>query len=241
MDDREFRAAMQSIGHGSRSFSILRTDAVDRPLAAAEQIADKLGEEIARGWLPAGAHLREQTLAERFRVSRGPIRDALRLLERDALIRVSPNRGATVVPYPLEEMRHLAALTLPITRLNVGGVAKRASDDSLQEMRAAQRRIARLLEDDDPVPFALAVAAISLAHARFSTGHPGEKIIQLLYRPSIRYTIAGLQQPGARPPAAEQWERHSDAFAQRDVETAVQAFIKMLRDIQLPVIPGAQP
>lgn len=64
-----------------------------------ELVADALREAIVNGWLPPGERIKEIPLAEQLGVSRGPIREALRLLEHDGLLTIVPNRGA-IVPTP---------------------------------------------------------------------------------------------------------------------------------------------
>jgi DNA-binding transcriptional regulator YhcF (GntR family) len=74
-----------------------------------ESVADQLREEILDGRLPAGARLVETELAERFGVSRGPIRDALRELARSGLALDLPRRG-TFADGALREVREETAL-----------------------------------------------------------------------------------------------------------------------------------
>jgi DNA-binding GntR family transcriptional regulator len=57
---------------------------------------DALRDAILAGRLTPGERLKEVPLAEQLGISRGPIREALRLLERDGLIELIPNRGAVV-------------------------------------------------------------------------------------------------------------------------------------------------
>lgn len=236
MNDQEFQAAMQAIGHGGRSFSVLRIDAAQRPLAASEQIADQLAEEIAREIIPPRGTLREQALAERFGVSRGPIRDALRLLERDGLVQLSPNRGTTVTGYAPDELRHISEISWPLSWLHWKKLFAEASNDSLDAMVDAQRRTGNLLAQNDPVAFALAVATLSLKQVRFVLGRQGELIYQLLYRPSIRYTVIGLSWEGARDKAYASWTEHVRSVAARDTDGATRTVLTMLRDIHLPVL-----
>lgn len=61
-----------------------------------EQIADQLRSDIISGALEPNTKLNEHALAERFGVSRGPIRDVIIELTKEGLLRSKQNRGASV-------------------------------------------------------------------------------------------------------------------------------------------------
>ena len=61
-----------------------------------ERITQKLCEEIASGRLAPGTKLDEEVVARRFKVSRSPVRDALRHLAATHLVEYKPRRGFTV-------------------------------------------------------------------------------------------------------------------------------------------------
>jgi DNA-binding GntR family transcriptional regulator len=61
-----------------------------------EQIAAQLSERIVTGLYAPGQRIMEQAIAAEFAVSRGPVREALRLLERDGLVTILPRRGAQI-------------------------------------------------------------------------------------------------------------------------------------------------
>jgi DNA-binding GntR family transcriptional regulator len=62
-----------------------------------DEIADRLREKIYAGEYAPGDRLRQEQLAAELQVSRTPLREALRMLERDGLLVVSPSRGMQVV------------------------------------------------------------------------------------------------------------------------------------------------
>lgn len=64
--------------------------------ASGTQITAQLYEQILSGHLEPGARLAEVALAEHFKVSRGPIRDALKHLASIGLVTFTPNVGASV-------------------------------------------------------------------------------------------------------------------------------------------------
>jgi DNA-binding GntR family transcriptional regulator len=62
-----------------------------------DEVAEVLRERIYAGHYAAGAPLRQETLAEDLKVSRTPLREAIRVLEREGLLQAEPGRGVRVV------------------------------------------------------------------------------------------------------------------------------------------------
>lgn len=78
-----------------------------RATTTPDVIADTIREEILHGVLAPGKPLRQEELAERFGVSRLPVRDALLRLETQGLVHVYPNRGAFVISLSADEVREI--------------------------------------------------------------------------------------------------------------------------------------
>src|ERR1051325_505471 len=83
-------------------------------------IADALRDEIIRGRLEAGERVLEIDLARRFGVSRQPVREAIRTLEREGLLTSLPNRGTFVTRVSLED-----AIAIQDIRAQLEGLAAR--------------------------------------------------------------------------------------------------------------------
>lgn len=64
-------------------------------------------EAITSGSLLPGTRLREAALAQHFGISTTPVREALRRLDREGLVRLSPNRGAIVAEFDVREILDL--------------------------------------------------------------------------------------------------------------------------------------
>jgi DNA-binding GntR family transcriptional regulator len=98
-----------------------------------ETVLHRLREAILSGELGAGTKLVEADLAERFGVSRGPIRESIRELAREGLV-VEFNRRGSVVStltardlaevYGVREALELAASKLAIERLDDAGLTE---------------------------------------------------------------------------------------------------------------------
>ncbi len=109
----------------------------------AEVLRLQLADEIVRGTLAPGAALDEMELARRFRVSRTPVREAIRQLTASGLIEARAHRAA-VVARPSEErltgmfeaMAELEALCAGFAAERMSGTERRALELVHEEMRA---------------------------------------------------------------------------------------------------------
>jgi DNA-binding GntR family transcriptional regulator len=62
-----------------------------------DEVVDVIRDRIYEGDYPPGAPIRQEQLATELNVSRTPLREALRMLEREGLVKVAPGRGLRVV------------------------------------------------------------------------------------------------------------------------------------------------
>jgi DNA-binding GntR family transcriptional regulator len=123
-----------------------------------EQIASRLRDDVLSGRLTEGQHLFEAHLAERFGVSRGPIREALVQLTHEGLVVAKPNCGVTVASSAPDSIRQIVipirrtietfALRLIFPTLTVEDF--RAWDRILDRMKRAcqERDLAAAVEQD---------------------------------------------------------------------------------------------
>ena len=76
-------------------------------VSAAQRIEEELLDDIAIGLLKPGARLDETRLAERFGVSRTPVREALNRLAAHDVLEPGDRRGMRVARYSLEDLAHM--------------------------------------------------------------------------------------------------------------------------------------
>ena len=77
---------------------------------AAVRVASQLQAEILQGDIAAGSRLSQQSIAERFGVSRIPVRDALQILAGEGLVRPMSNATAAVTGMSVAELQELYEL-----------------------------------------------------------------------------------------------------------------------------------
>lgn len=68
------------------------------------ELVERIRPLIVESHLPAGTKVPEKELCEQFDVSRTPLREALKVLAAEGLVRLEPNRGAWVTKVTVEEV-----------------------------------------------------------------------------------------------------------------------------------------
>ena len=63
-----------------------------------QEVADEIRRKILKGEFKAGERIKEHEMAQMLGVSRGPVREALRQLEQEGLVRYERNVGCSVAP-----------------------------------------------------------------------------------------------------------------------------------------------
>ena len=81
---------------------------------APEVVRDGLREAIFLGRLTEGTQLRQDQLAEQFGTSRIPVREALRQLEAEGLVRMEPNRGAIVTSLSMDDVLEMLDIRIAL-------------------------------------------------------------------------------------------------------------------------------
>lgn len=107
----------------------------------AEEVADHLYAAVVERRIRPGQRLSEAALARAFGISRGPIREAQRLLERRGLLAFQPRRGFFVRELSPREVEDLFGLRERVERYAVALAAERASDAELAQLRRWQERL----------------------------------------------------------------------------------------------------
>jgi DNA-binding GntR family transcriptional regulator len=109
-------------------------------------IVERLRAAILAGEIPPGAPLVETALSERFDVSRGPLREALRQLIEEGLVVTRPYAGTHVATLSVEDVREIYSLRTALETFAFEHVWARRDEHFRSELR---RRNAALLATID--------------------------------------------------------------------------------------------
>ena len=107
--------------------------------STSDLVADRLRDAILAGDLKSGDRLIETDLAERFEISRGPVREAIRQLVPEGLVVLRRNRGAVVASPTLDDVLEVYAVRLSLGTVALQQAARVQTVASPQFQGAAKR------------------------------------------------------------------------------------------------------
>jgi len=84
-----------------------------------ESIADAIVDAVAQGTLEPSQRIIEEDLARQFEVSRVPVREAIKLLQAQGILNVTPNRGARVAPFDPPMIEQVYEVRIALERIAV--------------------------------------------------------------------------------------------------------------------------
>lgn len=197
----------------------LFTDATGPTLTVPEQIATKVADRIIGGQLVPGSRVGEQELADEFAVSRGPVREAIRILEREGLVAVLARRGAVVASLSSQELRELFEIRAGLFDVVVRKIAEARPPELLAAMRAGVARLKLLAEHPDGGDaYAETVHRLIQIAAAFSGNERLRRMIAALSLQSLRYSKLGLAAPERRKRSVRMWQQTVKALEAGDAE-----------------------
>jgi DNA-binding GntR family transcriptional regulator len=189
-------------------------------LSLPEQIAEAIGSSIIRGELDPGERIHEQDIAERFSVSRGPAREALRILERDGLVQIHARRGARVTELTVDEVEEVFEMRSVLLALAVRRVAQRPDPALRTEIRRRVDLLRSLARDDDAEGYVRAANELNLMLASACGSLLLRNTYHALAHRTLRYTRLGLATAARRAQSARKWRQLCVAVEADDAERA---------------------
>ena len=108
-----------------------------------------LKHSIVSGEIPAGSRIVETEYAERLHISRTPLREALRKLERDGLVEYEPRRGVIVRAFTVDDVEQIYTIRNTLEMLTVPGIIANAEAEDVADLRRRCTEMEQVLLSGD--------------------------------------------------------------------------------------------
>lgn len=218
------------------------SDTTSRPVRSAsgpssrsrtETIRDYLKTQINAGLIPPGTRLDEARLAERFDVSRTPVRDALRQLGNAGLVEIRPNCGAMVTSLSLHDLIEILEMVGELEGSCAALAARRHSFDDREALIDAHKACAESSQAEDVTSFCESNTRLHEAiYAACHNGHLVEMTLRAAERVSP-FRKMTAKRPGRMKNSIPEHQDIVDAICAMDEDRAREAMknhVNAMRD-----------
>ncbi len=124
---------------------------LEAPRSLTEDAADRIREQILAGGFKQGEHLVEAKIAEQLNISRGPVREAFKLLRAEGLLNEEPRRGTFVVSLTADDVLEIYGLRAALEGRAARMVARSRLPEALARLRALADDIDRAVASGDAI------------------------------------------------------------------------------------------
>ena len=203
-------------------------------LLQTSSLANVVQQEVERailvGEYPPGTKLIEAALAQSMGVSRGPVREAFRMLEEAGLVRTEKNRGVFVRDIPLEEAVEIFDLRAAMDELAGRQLARKITPAQLKEIRGLVDRMEKAVKADDANTYHL----LNLQFHDRIVEMAGNGKLTAIYRKLIKelslFRRLNLAESRLMPTSAGEHRQIVKAIASGDAEAAGKALFQHVMD-----------
>lgn len=129
---------------------------IDSGRSLAENAADRIREQVLVGGYRQGQHLVEAKIADELKISRGPVREAFKMLRAEGLLNEEPRRGTFVVSITAQDVRDIYGLRAAVEGAAVKLLCRAQDPDALAKLDTAAEAISTAANSGDTAAVARA-------------------------------------------------------------------------------------
>jgi DNA-binding GntR family transcriptional regulator len=197
-----------------------------------EQIAKRLGEDIIRGVFVPGQPLMEVMLAEtHFHVSRGPVREALRILENEGLVQIRPRRGAIVAELSASDVKEIFNVRAVMYGFVASELASNRTDAILDVLHRGTKEVSTAFSDNNVDEFIATLYRLSMYLPEVAGNSYARKIIVSVGRQTLASTRKVMMVSENCRIWIENWTHLVKAIERGDPRNAEDAGRKLVQDV----------
>ena len=185
-----------------------------------------LEEAILQGKIKQGERLIEEELAGVLGVSRAPIREALRMMQKEGLVVVSPRRGAIVNSISREDIAEIYKVSSVLEGLSVELFCARASAEERADLQALYTSMAQQVKKKDLVQYRKLNRQFHEALIHGSGNKKIKEICGSLQKQISWFQNMNLSLSGRMKTSLREHKRIIDAFLKRNPEAARNAAVE---------------
>ena len=179
---------------------------------------DTLKKAIITGEIPAGERIVETEYADRLHISRTPLREALRKLERDGLVEYEIRRGVVVRAFTMKDVREIYTIRNALEMLTLPSIIENAQPEDIASLREKLAEMDKLQEKDDVEGLSPLAREF---HAQLTSISQQKRILRVIEGQDEyirRFSAMAIRQENRRTEAHEEHHRLVDYVEAKDLD-----------------------
>lgn len=179
---------------------------------------DTLKKAIITGEIPAGERIVETEYADRLHISRTPLREALRKLERDGLVEYEIRRGVVVRAFTMEDVREIYTIRNALEMLTLPSIIENAQPEDIASLREKLAEMDKLQEKDNVEGLSPLAREF---HAQLTSISQQKRILRVIEGQDEyirRFSAMAIRQENRRTEAHEEHHRLVDYVEAKDLD-----------------------
>lgn len=205
-----------------------------RTLAAAA--SETIRRQILAGQLAPGTKINQARLAQNLGISLVPLREALRKLEAEGLVRIVPHRGAFVTPISRDELEDLYAIRVLLEGMATRAAVSRMTGEDLTQLARLLSEMEQETPKEDYADLLQLNREYHLTIYQASGRHFLCELIESLWEKSARYRALYVYLPGRSVQALEEHREIFRGLQNRWVKEAVRAVRNNIRQTMIGLL-----
>lgn len=195
---------------------------IEKHLTLREKILETIRDAISSGMLKPGEKVAEPELAERFGISRTPIREAFRQLESEGYLTVIPRKGAVVVSFTSKEVEEFYAIKSILEGYAAHLACNNLSSREIDKLCAINEKLKHLADEGDIKHFFKVHNDFHELFRKAADNAKLDELISSLVGKFQRLRFASLSLPGRMHISVQEHSKIIDAFKAHDADLAEQ-------------------
>lgn len=195
----------------------------------AEQIAVRLAGAVTMDLIHAGQRLLETEIGEVLHVSRAPVREALRILERERLVEFQARRGAIVTAPDAKDLRDIYVVRTSLYRIFLRRLMERRPAEAEAVFERYIPKIIKTAQDRSVDSYVLESFLLNMALLELSDNRLVGELLASTSLRTLRYVRLGLAaDPDRILLAVKNWRALQRAVVRRNLEEILEITLKRL-------------
>ena len=178
-----------------------------------------LKKAIITGEIPAGERIVETEYAERLHISRTPLREALRKLERDGLVEYVMRRGVVVHAFTTEDVEQIYTIRNALEMLTLPDIIQNATAEDIAALREKLAVMDRYQAVDDVESLSPLARDFHTCLTEISGKKRILRVIEVQDEYIRRFSAMAIQQEDRRVAAHQEHHKLVDYVEARDLES----------------------